>query len=204
MVLIEEEHEVEDMDEVQVRQAKLKKELQHLEIKMEMMEIKYRTMVDSILVPLFQWKLKTSSCKQKCPLSFQCCEAEECCYYWHAKYMEPPHNMLFRMHCFRMGWDPKNKKQKYYRQNFLSNAYFCLCKMDCLQKIVPGVKCKHLYMGIYYFQSLTQEHMDLLKQYSYWDHILNSQKQLIDEAQVNIRVMVKMSKISTYMLNILF
>ena len=30
--------------------------------------------------------------------------------------------------------------------------------------------------------SLMQEHMDLLKQYGYWDHILNSQKQLIDEA----------------------
>ena len=61
-------------------------------------------------------------------------------------------------------------------------SYFCLCNMDCLQKIVPGVKCKHLYMGNYYFQSLKQEHMDLLKQYGYWDHILNSQKQLFDEA----------------------
>ena len=37
-------------------------------------------------------------------------------------------------------------------------------------------------MGNYYLQSLMQEHMDLLKQYGYWDHILNSQKQLIDEA----------------------
>ena len=54
--------------------------------------------------------------------------------------------------------------------------------MDCLQKIVPGVKRKHLYMGNYYFQSLMQEHVDLLKQYSYWDHILNSWKQLIDKA----------------------
>ena len=27
-----------------------------------------------------------------------------------------------------------------------------------------------------------QEHVDLLKQYSYWDHIVNSQKQLINEA----------------------
>ena len=29
---------------------------------------------------------------------------------------------------------------------------------------------------------LTQEHMDLLKQYGYWDNILNNRKQLIDEA----------------------
>ena len=112
---------------------------------------------------------------------FQHCEAEECHYHWNAKYMDPPpHNMLFRMCCFRMGWN--SKKQKFYRQKFLSNAYFCLCNMDCLQKIVPVVKRKHLYMGNYYFQSLTQEHMDLLKQYSYWDHILNKQKQLIDKA----------------------
>ena len=48
-----EEDEVKDMDGVQVRQTKLKTELQHMEIKMEMMEIKYRTMVDNILVP---WK----------------------------------------------------------------------------------------------------------------------------------------------------
>ena len=53
--------------------------------------------------------------------------------------------------------------------------------MDCLQKIVPGVKHKHLYMGNYYFQSLTQEHVDLLKQYGYWD-IINNWKQLIDDA----------------------
>ena len=115
--------------------------------------------------------------------SFQHCEAEEYCYCWNAKHMEtpppPPNNMLFRMRCFRMGWDPK--KQKYYRQKFLSNAYFCLHNMDCLQKIVSGVKHKHLYIGNYCFQSLMQEHVDLLKQYSYWDNILNNRKQLIDE-----------------------
>ena len=64
----EEEDEVKDMDGVQVRQMILKRELQHLEIKMEMMKMKYRTMVDNILVPWFQWKLKMSSLKQKCPL----------------------------------------------------------------------------------------------------------------------------------------
>ena len=58
----EEENEVKGMDEV--RQTILKTELQDLEIRMEM---KYRTMVDNILVPWFQWKLKMSSLKQKCP-----------------------------------------------------------------------------------------------------------------------------------------
>ena len=112
--------------------------------------------------------------------SFKHCEAEECGYRWNPKYMEPPHNMLFRMHCYRLGWDPK--KQKYYRQKFLSNAYFCIQNIDCLQKIVPGVKHKHLYMGNYYFQSLTHEHVDLLKKYGNWDNIINNRKQLIDDA----------------------
>ena len=58
----EEEDEVKGMDEV--RQTILKTELQDLEIRMEM---KYRTMVDNILVPWLQWKLKMSSLKQKCP-----------------------------------------------------------------------------------------------------------------------------------------
>ena len=75
-----------------------------------------------------------------------------------------------------------SKKHKYCRQKFLSNAYFCIRNMDCLQKIVPGAKHKHLYMGNYYFQSLTQEHVDLLKQYGYWDNIINNRKQLTDDA----------------------
>ena len=84
--------------------------------------------------------------------------------------------------CVVTDWDGIQKKHKYYRQKFLSNAYFCIQNMDCLQKIVPGVKHKHLYMGNYYFQSLTHEHMDLLKQYGYWDNIINNRKQLIDDA----------------------
>ena len=37
-------------------------------------------------------------------------------------------------------------------------------------------------MSNYYFQGLMQEHVDLLKQYGYWDDILNNRKQLIDKA----------------------
>ena len=40
--------------------------------------------------------------------SFKHWEAEECGYRCNPKYMEPPHNMLFRMCCYRLGWDPKN------------------------------------------------------------------------------------------------
>ena len=95
--------------------------------------------------------------------------------------MESPPTICYS-ECTASEWGGIKKNQKYYRQKFLSNAFFCLCNMDCLQKIVPGVEHKHLYMGNYYFQSLMQEHVGRLKQYSYWDDILNNQKQLIDEA----------------------
>ena len=93
----EEEDEVKGMDEV--RQTILKTELQDLEIRMEM---KYRTMVDNILVPWFQWKLEDEFLKTEVPTvvmyhtCFKHCEAEECGFHWNPKYMEPPHNMLFR------------------------------------------------------------------------------------------------------------
>ena len=63
-LLTEEEDEVKGMDGVEVRQTILKTELKDLENRME---IKYRTMVDNILVPWFQWKSKMSSLKHKCP-----------------------------------------------------------------------------------------------------------------------------------------
>ena len=37
-------------------------------------------------------------------------------------------------------------------------------------------------MGNYYFQALTQEHVKLLQQYGYWEHILKSHQNLIDNA----------------------
>ena len=87
--------------------------------------------------PMFLMEVEDEFLKTKVPTvvmyhkSFQCCEAEECCYHWNAKYMEPPPTTCYSG-CI--------KKQKYYRQNFLSNAYFCFRKMDCLQKIIPGVR----------------------------------------------------------------
>ena len=37
-------------------------------------------------------------------------------------------------------------------------------------------------MGNYYFQALTQEHVKLLQQYGYWEHIPKSRQNLIDNA----------------------
>ena len=35
-------------------------------------------------------------------------------------------------------------------------------------------------MGKYYFLDLTQEHVKLLQHYGYWEHILKSRQNLID------------------------
>ena len=35
-------------------------------------------------------------------------------------------------------------------------------------------------MGNYYFQDLTQGHVKLLQHYEYWEHILKSNQNLID------------------------
>ena len=46
--------------------------------------------------PMFPMEVEEEFLKTKVPTvemyhkSIQCCEAEECCYHWNAKYMEPP------------------------------------------------------------------------------------------------------------------
>ena len=54
--------------------------------------------------------------------------------------------------------------------------------MSCIEQARRNVKKPDLYMGNYYFQALTQEHVKLLQQYGYWEHILKSRQNLIDNA----------------------
>ena len=75
--------------------------------------------------------------------SFQCCEADNCQYQWTPNEMEAPHNMLFQMQSYRWGSDAKNSR--HYRQNILSNAYFCIHHMSCLSKQDEMYKKNHLY-----------------------------------------------------------
>ena len=65
-------------------------------------------------------------------ISFQCCEADNCQYRWTPDEIEAPHNMLFQMQSYRWGCDAKNSRC--YRQNFLSNAYFHIHHMSCLEQ----------------------------------------------------------------------
>ena len=109
--------------------------------------------------------------------SFQRCEADKCQYWWVEKEMEEPHNLLFQMKSYRWGWNAKNSRR--YKQNFLSNAYFCINDMSCLEQARRNVKKSDIYMGNFYFQALKQHHVDLLQTYGYWDHILTNRQQLI-------------------------
>ena len=122
--------------------------------------------------------------------SFQCCEADNCQYWWTPDEMEAPHNMLFQMKSYRWGWDAKNSRC--YRQNFLSNAYLCIHHMSCLEQARRNVQ-KNFYMGDYYFQDLTQEHVKLLQHYGYWEHILKSHKTSLTMQTLNEAKLVKWS-----------
>ena len=52
--------------------------------------------------------------------------------------------------------------------------------MSCLEQARQNVQKKNIYMGNYYFQDLTQEHVKLLQHYGYWEHILKSHQNVID------------------------
>ena len=82
--------------------------------------------------------------------SFQRCEADNCQYWWIPEEMEEPHNLLFRMQCYRWGWDAKNSQR--YRQNFLSNAYFCIHHMSGIEQARRNVKKQICTWGIIIFR----------------------------------------------------
>ena len=125
--------------------------------------------------PLMPMEIDDAHLKTRAPTvviyhkSFKQCEADKCQYWWVEDEMEEPHNLLFRMKSYR--W-----------QNFLSNAYFCINDMSCLEQAKCNVKKSDIYMGNFYFQALKQHHVDLLQTYGYWDHILTNRQQLITKS----------------------
>ena len=91
----------------------------------------------------------------------------------HQMKWKAPHNMLFQMWSYRWGWDAKNSR--HYRQNFFQTHTFAF--IICLALSKQDKMCKKNI-----FQDLTQEHVNLLQQYGYWEHILKSCQNLIDNA----------------------
>ena len=48
-----------------------------------------------------------------------------------------------------------------------TNAYYCIDNIACLQKELPGSIKDYMYMGNFYFQSLTPGHKVVLEEYGY-------------------------------------
>ena len=93
--------------------------------------------------------------------------------------MEMPHNIIFRMKIF---WECHiNRFGPIQCNHFLSNAYFCLHHMDCLTKIFPGMQKKHLYMDNCTMHEMTDDHVQLLKNYGYWENIITNRKKLLEQ-----------------------
>ena len=109
--------------------------------------------------------------------SYQRCET--CKYKWDVNYMEMPHNIIFRMKMF-CEWHI-NRFGPIQHNHFLSNACFCLHHMDCLTKIVPGMQKKHLYMDNCNMCKMTDDHVQLLKNYGYWENIITNRKKLLEQ-----------------------
>ena len=89
------------------------------------------------------------------------------------------HHTTCCFECGPTGGDGMQKIVGIIDNFFLSNAYFCIHHMSCHEQARQNVQKKNIYMGNYYFQDLTQEHVKLLQHYGYWEHILKSCQNLI-------------------------
>ena len=87
----------------------------------------------------------------------------------------PPHNMVI---CSKTRRSRIINGQK-FRCKDHTNAYYCIDNIACLCKELPGSIKDHMYMGNFYFQSLTLGHKAVLEEYSYWKHIVKNWDEVI-------------------------
>ena len=87
----------------------------------------------------------------------------------------PPHNMVIRSKTRRSRIINGQK----IRCKDYTNAYYCVDNIACLQKELPATVRDHMYMGNFYFQSLTLGHKAVLEEYSYWKHIVKNWDEVI-------------------------
>ena len=85
-------------------------------------------------------------------------------------FMCPPHNMVIRSKTRRSRIINGQK----IRWKDYTNAYYCVDNIACLQKELPGTVRDHMYMGNFYFQSLTPGDKAVLEEYGYWKHIVKN------------------------------
>ena len=85
-------------------------------------------------------------------------------------FMCAPHNMVIRSKMRR--WRILNGQK--IRCKTYTNAYYCIDNLACVRKQLPGTVKNHMYMGNFYFQSLTPAHKEVLQEYGYWNSILKN------------------------------
>ena len=90
-------------------------------------------------------------------------------------FMCAPHNMVIRSKTRR--WRIFNG-QKICCKTY-TNAYYCIDNLACVRKQLPGTVKNHMYMGNFYFQSLTPGHKEVLQEYGYWNNILKNRDEVI-------------------------
>ena len=86
-----------------------------------------------------------------------------------------PHNMIIRSKTRR--WRIFNGQK--IRCKTYTNAYYCINNLACVRKQLPGTVKINMYMGNFYFQSLTPSHKEvLLQEYLYWNNILKNRDEV--------------------------
>ena len=112
--------------------------------------------------------------------SFQCCNAMQTTVNIGGHQMKWKHHTTCCSKCSLTGGGGMQKLVGIIGKNFCQTHTFAF--IICLALSKQDEMCKKIYGGNYYFQNLTQEHVNLLQQYGYWEHILKSCQNLIDNA----------------------
>ena len=101
------------------------------------------------------------------------------CYTCNVRYdpnfMCPPHNMVI---CSKTRRSRIINGSKIRCKDY-TNAYYCIDNIACLRKELPGTVRDHMYMGNFYFQSVTLGHKAVLEEYGYWKHIVKNRDEVI-------------------------
>ena len=90
-------------------------------------------------------------------------------------FMCTPHNMVIMSKTRR--WRIFNSQKT--RCKTYTNTYYCIDNLACVRKQLPGTVKNHMYMGNFYFQSLTPGHKEVPQEYGYWNNILKNQDEVI-------------------------
>ena len=96
-----------------------------------------------------------------------------CDYEFSHDFTKEPHNMIIKMRSQRERPDGRGG---WVLNRFLSNAYFCLRDIACIEKKNQGVGKQHMYMGNHSFNRISKEQKQILQDLGYWEEILRNRR----------------------------